>query len=403
MRGLGYYDGDYEVPKRKKPNKLGYFLSAFIGAIIGALMIGLVLPSLWLSGNDGDQGEKKNPIGKNNNSSIQQNVSLNVTSSVTEAYDKAGDAVVGITNIQESSLFGQGGEAGTGSGVVYKKDNGKAFIVTNHHVIDGASQLEVSLADGTKVPAKTMGSDVWTDLAVIQIDDKDVKTVAEFGDSSSLKAGEPVLAIGNPLGLQFSGSVTQGIISGLERTIEIDINQDGVVDWNSEVIQTDAAINPGNSGGALVNLKGQLIGINSMKIAQSAVEGIGLAIPVNAAIPIIEDIEKHGEVKRPYLGVSLASLAEVTQYHRENTFKLPSSVKEGVAIVGVEPSSPAAKAGIKEYDVIVEMDGERIKDMASFRTHLYEQKKIGETLEITVYRNGKKQKLKMTLQDEKTF
>lgn len=398
MRGLGYYDQDYEnIPQRKKASKRGYFFSSLIGAIIGALLIGVILPAFGVLDTNVTSEESKNNEGT---TGIKQNVSLNVTSAVTKAYEKAGDAVVGITNIQEANIFGQGGEAGTGSGVVYKKENGKAFIVTNHHVIEGAAELEVSLADGTKVPAKVLGSDMWTDLAVIQTDAKDVKTIAEFGDSAALKAGEPVLAIGNPLGLQFSGSVTQGIISGLERTIEIDINEDGIVDWNSEVIQTDAAINPGNSGGALVNLDGQLIGINSMKIAQSAVEGIGLAIPVNSAIPIIEDIEQFGEVKRPYMGVSLAPLAEITQYHRDNTFKLPEEVKEGVAIVEVEPSSPAAKAGLKAYDVIVEMDGEKIKDMASFRTHLYEKKKIGDQLEMKIYRAGKPQKVKITLQGE---
>ncbi|WP_042352925.1 S1C family serine protease [Bacillus massiliigorillae] len=395
---MDYYDHDYDQrPKRRAGNKKGYFFSGLIGVIVGALLVGLVFPAMgWMNGTNG-----ANEINHTNQSpGIKQNVALNVTSSVTDAYDKAADAVVGITNIQEASIFSQGGEAGTGSGVVYEKANGKAYIVTNHHVIEGASALEVSLSDGTKIPAKVIGSDVWTDLAVIQTDASKIKTIAEFGDSSSLKPGEPVLAIGNPLGLQFSGSVTQGIISGLERTIEIDINQDGVVDWNSEVIQTDTAINPGNSGGALVNLKGQVIGINSMKIAEQAVEGIGLAIPINSAIPVIKDIEKYGEVKRPYLGVSLAPIEEVTQYHRENTFKLPANVTTGVAIVEVQRNSPAAKAGIKAYDVIVEMDGEKIKDLVSFRKHLYIDKKIGDQLKVKFYRNGKLESATITLQGE---
>ena len=200
-----------------------------------------------------------------------------MTTAVTDAVDKTGDAVVGITNIQETNFWGSGpnssnsgtAEAGTGSGVVYKKSGGKAYIVTNNHVIEGASELEVTLSDGTKLPAELIGSDPWTDLAVITVDGGKVKTVAEFGKSATLKPGEPVIAIGNPLGLQFSGSITQGIISGLERTIEVDINQDGQTDWNTQVIQTDAAINPGNSGGALVNMSGQVIGINSMKIAEA--------------------------------------------------------------------------------------------------------------------------------------
>lgn len=393
LRGLTYHeDGQGSRTERKKSSKLGYFLSAFAGLLLGASLVVVLFPGyLEDSSSDG------NTTGI---SGVEQNVSVDVTTAVTDAYDKAGDAVVGITNMQEASFFSASGEAGTGSGVVYKKKDGKAYIVTNHHVIEDATSLEVSLADGTKVEATLLGSDVWTDLAVVQIDATNVHTIAEFGDSSSLKPGEPVLAIGNPLGLQFSGSVTQGIISGLERTIEMDINSDGLVDWNAEVIQTDAAINPGNSGGALVNLQGQLVGINSMKIAEYAVEGIGLAIPVNAVIPIIADIEQYGEVKRPYMGVSIAPIAEITQYHREQTFQLPSDVKEGVAILEVVSGSPAAKAGIKAYDVIVKMDGEDIPDLVDFRTHLYVNKSIGDQVKVEFYRGGKLQSTTVTLQEE---
>ena len=186
---------------------------------------------------------------------------------------------------------------GTGSGVIYKKAGNKAYVVTNQHVVEGATHLEVTLTDGTKIPAKLLGGDIWTDLAVLEIDTNHVKKIAEFGNSDVLKMGEPVMAIGNPLGTTFSGSVTQGIISGINRTIPVDINQDGIMDWQAEVLQTDAAINPGNSGGALINIAGQLIGINSMKIAQSAVEGIGLSIPINYAKPIISDLEQFGVVK----------------------------------------------------------------------------------------------------------
>ena len=393
MRELEYDEqSNGRANVRNKGSRLGYFLSALIGVVLGASIVVVVFPGFSNLDTSTDQ--------LNNISKINQNVSLDVTTAVTEAYDTAGDAVVGITNIQEVGFFSQSGEVGTGSGVVYQKENGNAYIVTNAHVVEGATSLEVSLADGTKVEATLLGSDVWTDLAVVQIDSADVDTVIAFGDSESLKPGEPVIAIGNPLGLQFSGSVTQGIISGLERMIEMDINSDGVIDWNAEVIQTDAAINPGNSGGALVNMQGQLIGINSMKIAESAVEGIGLAIPVNSVIPIIEDIEQYGEVKRPYMGVSIAPIAEVTQYHRENTFHLPTNVKEGVAIVEVVQGSPADQAGLQAYDVMVEMDGEAIPDMAAFRTHLYERKAIGEQVEVKFYRNGNIKTTKVTLREE---
>jgi serine protease Do len=266
-------------------------------------------------------------------------------------------------------------------------------------VVEGAQELEVSLQDGTKLPARLVGSDIWTDLAVLEVEAKEIKTVAEFGDSEKLKPGEPVIAIGNPLG-QFSGSVTQGIISGLERAIPVDIDQNGTVDWQAEVLQTDAAINPGNSGGALVNISGQLIGINSMKIAESAVEGIGLAIPINYARPVIDDLEKFGEVKRPYMGVQLASVNEIPGYYQQEALKLPKDVKSGVAITSVEPNSPAAQAGLKEMDVIVEMDGQEINDIIELRQHLYTKKSVGDQMKIKFYRDGKTQEVTMKLSGE---
>ncbi|WP_455675625.1 S1C family serine protease [Pradoshia sp.] len=391
---MGYYDyDDNQFRGRKGKGKGGYFISGLVGSIVGALLV------LLLTGNL-TGGQEQNPSITNQNngtSDLTRNVSVDVTTDVTKAVEKTADAVIGITNIQGSSFFKEETEAGTGSGVIYKKERGKAYIVTNNHVVEGASTLEVTLTDGTKTKAKLLGSDVWTDLAVIQIDDKGVDTVAQFGNSDKLKSGEPVIAIGNPLGLNFSGSVTQGIISGLNRTIPIDVNSDGIEDWNAEVIQTDAAINPGNSGGALVNISGQVIGINSMKIAESSVEGIGLSIPINYAIPIIQDLEAHGKVKRAYMGTSLRSLSEVTGYQQDETLNLPSKVKEGVVIAGVEPGSPAEQAGLQEFDVIVELDGEPTPDVPTLRRHLYAEKKIGDTMKVKYYRNGKAHTVEMKL------
>ena len=300
---MGYYDEDENRLRQPKEKKGRFFLTSLIGAIIGALLVILAVPTLSNYGLLPYSVQPTNQVQvqeNKGNTTTTQNVSLKVNTDVTNAVEKAGDAVVGITNIQTTSFWSQEGdsqEAGTGSGVIYKKENGKAFIVTNNHVIEGASQLEVTLADGTKIPATLKGSDPWTDLAVLEVDGNSIKTIAEFGNSDTLKSGEPVIAIGNPLGLGFSGSVTSGIISGVERTIPVDLNGDGIEDWQVEVLQTDAAINPGNSGGALINIAGQVIGINSMKIAQEAVEGIGLSIPINTAIPIIKSLEQFGEMK----------------------------------------------------------------------------------------------------------
>jgi serine protease Do len=247
-----------------------------------------------------------------------------------------------------------------------------------------------------------LGGDVWTDLAVLEIDASKIKKVAEFGNSDALKMGEPVMAIGNPLGATFSGSVTQGIISGINRTIPVDINQDGIMDWNAEVLQTDAAINPGNSGGALINIGGQLVGINSMKIAQNAVEGIGLSIPINYVRPIINDLEQFGVVKRPYMGVDLKSVAEIPGYYQEEALKLPRDINYGVALRQVVPNSPASQAGLQELDVIVEMDGDTIHDVIDLRKHLYQETKVGDQMEVKYYREGKLKTTTITLAEDRS-
>jgi len=401
---MGYYDQDYENydAKRQKGNRGGWFLAGLVGAILGGLLVFFALPTLSnflpyemnlgeeATDQQGQTVEDTGPI---------KNVSVDVNSAITGIVDEVSDAVVGVVNLQEAGFWSETGEAGTGSGVIYKKEGKDAFVVTNHHVIEGASQVEISLSDGTRVPAEILGSDVLTDLAVLRVDADKITKVAQFGDSDAVKPGEPVIAIGNPLGLQFSGSVTQGIISGTERAIPIDENGDGQVDWNAEVLQTDAAINPGNSGGALINLDGKVIGINSMKIAQAAVEGIGLSIPANHAIPIIEDLEKYSEVRRPYMGIGMRSLNEVSSYHKEQTLKLPQDINNGVIVMSVVPVSPAAQAGLQEFDVITQFAGEDIKDIIDLRKILYNQE-VGDTIELTFYRNGEKMSGKMKLGEE---
>ncbi|REB77463.1 serine protease [Cutibacterium acnes] len=401
MKLVDYDYGNQGDGQRKRSRK-GYFFSGFIGAIIGAVLVLLISPQLTDLAILPNKEENGSVI-SNSEGVKTQNVSLNVETDVTKAVDKAADSVVGITNLQSSNFWADettAEEAGTGSGVIYKKSDGKAYIVTNNHVVQGATELEVTLSNGKKISAELIGADIWTDLAVVEVDASEITKIAEFGNSDTLKAGEPVIAIGNPLGLTFSGSVTQGIVSGLERTIPVDINEDGTPDWQSEVIQTDAAINPGNSGGALVNIEGQLIGINSMKIAESAVEGIGLAIPINSAIPIIEDLEEHGEVQRPYMGVELQSVSDIPGYYQQEALKLPEDVTTGVAIKDVSPNSPAQKAGLKELDVIVELDGKEIVDLIDLRKHLYNEKKIGDSMEVKYYRNGKLETAELTLSED---
>ena len=413
MVKMGYYDDhSQERYQKQSGNRGGYFFASLVGAILGAMLVVLSIPALSNQGFlpyhvQPNQNQPADGNNDNQDNFIQQQVSYDVNSDTTKAIDKAADAVVGINNIQNSNFWSDEsgddqGPAGTGSGVIYKKAGDKAYVVTNQHVVEGATQLEVTLNDGTKIPAKLLGGDVWTDLAVLEIDASKIKKVAEFGNSDALKMGEPVMAIGNPLGATFSGSVTQGIISGINRTIPVDINQDGIMDWNAEVLQTDAAINPGNSGGALINIGGQLVGINSMKIAQNAVEGIGLSIPINYVRPIINDLEQFGVVKRPYMGVDLKSVAEIPGYYQEEALKLPRDINYGVALRQVVPNSPASQAGLQELDVIVEMDGDTIHDVIDLRKHLYQETKVGDKMEVKYYREGKLKTTTITLAEDRS-
>lgn len=393
---MGYYDEHTELRSTRKRKFPTTFVTSVVAACIGsAITLAFVSPSGVGTKVSNSSNQTEVPAMTN---SIET-VSMNFETQITKAIEKASGSVVGVINIQNNRMLEPDQEAGTGSGVIYKKKNGKAYVVTNSHVVNGASKIEISLEDGKRVSGKLLGEDIYMDLAVIEIDASVVKHVATFASSENIKLGEPVIAIGNPLGLEFSGSVTQGIISGLDRSIPVDYNQDGSADWEADVLQTDAAINPGNSGGALVNANGDVIGINSMKINQTSVEGIGFSIPISTAIPIIESLEVHGKVIRPYLGVATRSLADVASYHWQHTFRLPANVTEGVFIEQVGPGSPAAKAGLQEMDVIVKLDDEEIKTMVQLRKYLYQKKQVGDTITISFYRNGKLTQTNMTLEE----
>lgn len=402
---MGYYDDHY--PTRQKAKKT-WVMPFIIGIVLGAFLFAIVLPSLVknnllpyqiIIGENTVQQENIDGSVESTPSEVR-NVEVDISTDLSEIVVNVSPAVVGVVNIQEQfNLWQQSesGEQGTGSGVIYKIEGDKAYIVTNHHVIQGANQVEISLGEEKTVEATLLGSDLYTDLAVIEMDASHAEKSIELGTSENVKVGEPAIAIGNPLGLNLSGSVTQGIISGTQRAIPQDFNNDGRADWQAEVIQTDAAINPGNSGGALLNLQGQLIGINSMKIAQSAVEGIGFAIPIDDAIPIIDELEQSGEITRPFLGVEAYSLADVAQAEWERSLNLPEEVEGGIYIRSIEPMSPADQGGLKEYDVIVELDGDPIMDVVDLRKHLYSDKKVGEDLTVTFYRDGEKQEATVEL------
>ena len=336
------------------------------------------------------------------------------------AISKAKDAVVSIVNYQsnsnnnlESILGGNSRQSGrdssdsgelkpasSGSGVIYKKSGNTAYVVTNNHVVNGAKKLSVILSDGTSVNAELVGTDVWTDLAVLKISGDNVTTTMDFADSDKIAVGETAFAIGSPLDVNLSNTVTKGIVSAVNRQIPMDVDGDGKNDWNQTVIQTDAAINPGNSGGALINNEGKLIGINESKIAKAtanvSAEGIGFGIPSNEVKLITEQLEQSGKVIRPALGVQLVSVNTVDRDTLKSQLNFEG--KQGVVVRYVENGTPASQAGLEKYDIITKLNGEDVKDVAAVRKYLFEKTKIGDTVTVTYYRNGKENTTSVVVQ-----
>lgn len=384
---MGFYD-----PKNSRRSPSIFFIS-IISAIIGGLVVALVLtPVLFLTDFFTDKTSKSVQEEKTE----QKTVGVTVNTDITKAVNKVRSSVVGIINMKSSSdpFNADNIRQGTGSGIIFRKENGKALIVTNYHVIAGSTSVQVVIPyqkASKTVTAKVLGSDEVTDLAVLEIDDQYVTTVAKFGDSSKLQSGEPAIAIGNPLGLE--SSVTVGVISSPKRSINI------TEYMSTDVIQTDAAINPGNSGGALVNAVGEVIGINSLKIADSGIEGLGFSIPVNDALPIMENLIKHGKVPRPFLGVSLIDLKDLPPTVWYETLRLPQTVQGGVVVRSVNAGTTAAEAELRSHDVIVALDNQPITSGSDLRAYLYKKKKVGSQITITYYRDGVKQTTTATLRE----
>lgn len=317
------------------------------------------------------------------------------TTSTSEAVDKVKNAVVSVITYAESSEKGFLTEdtdsdpqvASEGSGVIYKKDEKYAYLVTNAHVLMGATQADILLADGNKVPGEVVGSDTFSDIAVVRISADKVTAVAEFGDSSKLTVGETAIAIGSPLGTKYANSVTQGIVSSLGRDVKL--KSENGQNISTKALQTDAAINPGNSGGPLINIQGQVIGITSSKIStngQTSVEGIGFAIPVNDVQNIIEQLEKNGKVIRPALGIQMMDLSSLSTYDL-NQLNLPSKLKGGVLIRTVQDGMPAS-GHLQRLDIITKIDDTDIESTPDLQSVLYSHQ-IGDEITITFYRDGK--------------
>ena len=368
-----------------------FLIIILIGFLSGALGSFVTLQLYQKQGNQAT----------NNTTNTVTQTSYKNENATTQAVNKVKDAVVSVITYsanRQNSVFGNDETdtdtdsqqvASEGSGVIYKKNGKDAYLVTNTHVIKGASKVDIRLADGTKVPGEIVGSDTFSDIAVVKISSEKVTTVAEFGDSSKLNVGETAIAIGSPLGSEYANTVTQGIISSLNRNVSLK-SQDGQA-ISTKAIQTDTAINPGNSGGPLVNIQGQVIGITSSKIASNggtSVEGLGFAIPSNDAQNIIKQLESDGKVTRPALGIQMVNLANIGASDLRK-LNIPSSVTSGVVVKSVQSNMPAS-GNLEKYDVITKVDDKEISSSTDLQSALYNHS-IGDTIKITYYRNGKEE------------
>ena len=381
-------------------------------ANIGKLLLtGVVGGAIALGGSaiyQSTTNQSANNSRSNTTSTKVSNVSVNVNTDVTSAIKKVSNSVVSVMNYQKdnsqssdfSSIFG--GNSGSssqtdglqlsseGSGVIYKKSGGDAYVVTNYHVIAGNSSLDVLLSGGQKVKASVVGYDEYTDLAVLKISSEHVKDVATFADSSKLTIGEPAIAVGSPLGSQFANTATEGILSATSR--QVTLTQENGQTTNINAIQTDAAINPGNSGGALINIEGQVIGITQSKITttedgSTSVEGLGFAIPSNDVVNIINKLEADGKISRPALGIRMVDLSQLST-NDSSQLKLPSSVTGGVVVYSVQSGLPAASAGLKAGDVITKVGDTAVTSSTDLQSALYSHN-INDTVKVTYYRDGK--------------
>ena len=423
MGDKNQYSGDYtennqveqpqpapQRPKKKTMSLKKVFLVALVGGVLGG---GIVIGGCAVYNRYSSQAvTQDNRKGK----TVTSNIKVTETNQATKAFNKVKNAVVSVEAYSSSdnsldSLFGNfgGGKSAKetseseGSGVIYKKSGNTAFIVTNNHVIAGSNKVEVLMSNGKKLPATVVGHDAISDLAVLKINAQDVTEVASFGNSDDIQVGQTALAIGSPLGSEYATSLTEGIISAKKRTIDV-TNSQGVTTGQETVIQTDAAINPGNSGGPLINLAGQVIGINSMKLSSTgtgsgsstSVEGMGFAIPSNEVVSIINQLVANGKVIRPALGISLIDLANVPEEQQQSVLKLPSSVTGGIVVAKINDNSPLKGSGIQKGDVIVSLGGKKVTGLASLREALYAHK-LGSTVEIGYYHDGQEKTTKIQL------
>jgi len=316
-------------------------------------------------------------------------------SGISEAVSKVYDGVLMIRNYQNNEV------AATGTGFVYKIEGDYAYVMTNQHVVEGANKITLITSNDEEIEGEVLGGDSYVDIAVIKIKKTDGLVALQLGNSENAKLGDLVFTVGSPLGYEYRGSVSTGHLAGKDRLVSV--STDGNTnssDWVMKVLQTDAAINPGNSGGPLMNTNGEVIGVISMKLVQTEVEGMGFAIPIEYINSKIETLEKGESIEWPLLGVSMLNVNDAKNSFRYN-FDIPNDLDYGVVVAGIESGSGAASSDLKEGDIITKLNGEKVQDSAYLRYELYKYS-AGDTIEITYIRNGKEYATKVVLSSSKS-
>lgn len=306
---------------------------------------------------------------------------------ISAAVGKIYDATVTIQNYQGSKLYS------SGSGFIYKKDDNYGYIMTNHHVIEDASRIVITLSNDQQIEGEVLGSDPYLDLAVVRIDAEYVTQVATIGNSEDSNLGDTVFTVGTPVGYEYRGTVTRGTLSGKNRMVSVSVTSSE--DWIMKVLQIDAAINPGNSGGPLLNVNGEVIGINSLKLVEDEIEGMGFAIPIEYAMNYVDDLEQGKEIERPLIGITMMNATETYQLFRQG-IQLDPSVESGVVVISTEKGSGAAEAGLKKGDVILKVGDVEVSNAAYLKYELY-QYQPGDVVEFTYLRDNKTYTTKVTL------
>lgn len=363
----------------KKGSNNGYALAVIIAAFTGAIAMYLLVYFVL-------------PTGTPNTVINRSEKEVTVTDAgIADAVEKLYDAVV-VVNVYKNNAL-----SASGTGFVYKKSDGKAYIITNNHVINssGATSVKVVFTNGSEEEVKVEGADVYSDLAVLSLDENKASTVAEIGDTSVLRLGDTVFTIGAPLSTDYYWSVTRGVLSGKDRMVEVNLTNSNMSDYVLKVLQTDASINSGNSGGPLANSNGQVIGITNMKLVSSGVEGMGFAIPIEDAVEFADAIISGKSVVRPQLGVGLINLNDTWALY-VNRVSVSTELTEGVVVGSIVSGGPSEKSGLQKGDIIIAIDNDKVKNAATLRYYLFKHS-VGDTVKVTIERNGKTEEVNVTL------